>query len=413
MIKKIKVGQLGPGMYINDINCGWLENPFIKKSFLVDDYQTVAKIIKQGIREVYIDTEKGSDIKDAPTEEESVRQTDREIKKMIETPDEEEFEFEEPEAKVSMKEELERAKSVRKRAKDVVTHVLQEARLGKQIDTEKVADAVNNMVESVFNNRQALTSLSRLKSKDEYTFTHSINVCVLMISFARGLKITKGTINEIGVGALLHDVGKMKVSTRILNKEGKLSAEEFEQMKTHVVQTRLIMMETEGISEVAIAVGAEHHERYDGTGYPHGLKGRNITKFGQMASVVDVYDAITSVRCYKEALDPAEALRKMFEWGKHHFNKKMVEHFIRCVGIYPVGTLVRIESGFLGVVIEPGTTNLLSPKVRVVFDLKNMCRISPRDIDLDENGNGKTDRILGHENPKKWKINPLRYIDIF
>lgn len=405
MIKKIKVEELAPGMFIHDLNCGWFENPFMRNSFLVDDYKTVAKIIKQKIHEVYIDTKKGADVKDAPTQEEAKKETETEVRKVAE-------EEQAPENRVPMKEEIENAKNVRSKAKEVVTSVLHDVRLGKQVETEAVAKVVDSMVESVFNNRHALTSLSRIKSKDEYTFHHSVNVCVLLISFARVFKMDRETINEIGTGALLHDIGKMKVPDSVLNKEGKLTDEEFVQMKSHVVKSREILEGTEGITNIAIKVAGQHHERFDGTGYPDKLKGKDISSFGRMAAIVDVYDAITSDRVYHKGLDPSEALRKLFEWGKFHFDSELVQFFVRSVGIYPVGTLVRTEKKFLGVVIEPGEENMLYPVLRLVYNIKKDHRIEPRDLDLSKSGNGG-DKIVGPEDPKEWSIDPLKYLDIF
>lgn len=381
----------------------------MSKSFLIDDYDTVHKIIKQKIHAVYIDTDKGDDIKHAPTKEEADKKTETEVRRVVE---EKPKEDQQPENRVPMKKEIEQAKKVRTEAKKVVTDVLNDIKLGKQIETEKVTHVVDNMVESIFNNRHALTSLSRIKSRDEYTFQHSVNVCVLMLSFARTCKVDRETMRHIGTGALLHDIGKMKVPNDVLNKEGKLTDEEFTLMKSHVVESVKILSETAGIPEVASEIAGQHHERYDGTGYPKGLKGEDISLFGRMAAIVDVYDAITSNRVYHSGMEPAAALKKMFDWSKHHFDEIVVQNFIRCVGIYPVGTLVMTDSKFLGVVIEPGEESLLHPVLRLVYNVKKDHFIEPHDLDLSENG-GKADKIIGTEDPKKWNINTLKYIDLF
>ncbi|MEE8484018.1 MAG: HD-GYP domain-containing protein, partial [Nitrospinota bacterium] len=401
--------ELAPGIFIHDLNCGWLENPFMTKSFLIEDYGTVNKIIKQKIHAVYIDTEKGDDIKHAPTKEEADKKTESEVRRVVE---EERKEDQQPENRIPMKKEIEQAKKVRNEAKKVVTDVLNDIKLGKQIETEKVTHVVNNMVESIFNNRHALTSLSRIKNRDEYTFQHSVNVCVLMLSFARTFKIDRETMGKIGTGALLHDIGKMKIPDEVLHKEGKLTDEEFSVMKSHVVESVNILSETEGIPEIASKIAGQHHERYDGTGYPEGLKGKDISAFGRMAAIVDVYDAITSSRCYHHGMEPSMALKKIFDWSKYHFDETMVQNFIRCVGIYPVGTLVMTDSKFLGVVIEPGEESMLHPVLRLVYNVKHDHFIEPRDLDLSKNG-GKADKIVGTEDPKKWNINTLKYIDLF
>lgn len=218
-------------------------------------------------------------------------------------------------------------------------------------------------------------------------------------------------INRAGVGALLHDVGKMVVPQEILTKNDRLTEEEFAQMKDHVVQSRIIMLQTPGITEESVAVAAQHHERYDGSGYPDKLKGEAISELGRMAAIVDVYDAITSDRCYHKGLSTSEALRKIFEWGKYHFDPKMVELFIKVVGIYPVGTVVRLESGLVGVVKEPGMTNLLMPVVTLFYDKKKECYLQPRDIDLAAPEN-VSQRIAGPESAQNYKINPLELVGL-
>jgi len=263
------------------------------------------------------------------------------------------------------------------------------------------------MVESIFRNQDALMSLSRIRKKDEYTYYHSMSVCALMVSFARQMGFDKCLINEVGVGAMLHDIGKMKISHGILNKNDKLTTEEYEMMKGHVLIGKSILEETVGISETSILMCAEHHERIDGSGYPNNLKGDQMSVFGQMTAIVDVYDAMTSDRCYQKKMNPSEVLRKLFEWSSHHFNLDLVQRFIRCVGIYPIGTLVRLESGMLAVVIDHGETDILKPTVRVIFNTKREMLVIPYDLDLSNNGG---DRVLRYEAPEQWDIDPIAYL---
>ena len=168
---------------------------------------------------------------------------------------------------------------------------------------------------------------------------------------------------------------------------------------------------TEDLTEhqQSLNISAQHHERYDGTGYPERLKGEEISKGGQMAAVVDVYDAITSDRIYRKGMDPVDGLRKLYEWGKFHFNEELVQQFIKCAGLYPVGTLVKLESGKLAVVVEPGRENLLQPVVRVVYDTKKAKFVTPLDLDLSGPANG--DRVTGHESPRQWRIEPRKYLN--
>jgi putative nucleotidyltransferase with HDIG domain len=406
MIKKVKVEDLQPGMYVQDFNCSWIENPFFQSSLLLKDDGMISKIVDQGIRELYIDTDKGTDASAGIPAEEVKRKVHAELKKVVEI---------QPRAamRVPAMEEFTEAKKVQKEAKKIVHDIMDDVRLGRQIKVEKVTPVVEKITDSIFRNKDALTCLGRIKQKHEYTFQHSVSVCALMVSFSRALGHNRDTINEIGVGALLHDVGKMKVPMEILEKEGSLSENEFGLMKSHVVHSSLILSETPGITQTAVDVAGQHHERVDGSGYPHALKTGEISLYGQMAAIVDVYDAITSDRCYHKGMEVADALRKLFEWGKFHFNNELVQTYIRTVGIYPVGSLVRMESGLLGVVVESNPGNLLVPVVRLVHDIKNDRRIKPYNADLSKPlGRGGADAIVCHESPHKWGINTLDYLDI-
>ncbi len=404
MIKKIRVEQLRPGMYVHDFNCSWIEHPFLSNSVLLKSEKDVQKVVGFGIRELYIDTSKGSDVGDAPTMEEAHIETREEMHRVFEwtrsiiNP-------------VSVTEEISKAKRVKHEAKIAIHDIMGEVKMGRQVEVEQAEHVVEKMVDSIFRNVDALTSLSRIKQADQYLFMHSVNVCVLMISFCRFMGIDREVVQKVGVGALLHDIGKMKVPQAVLNKTSKLTDSEFLTMQKHVTFSRAMLVDSPGIPGEAVDVAYEHHERYDGAGYPNRLKGDAISRFGQMASIADVYDAITSDRVYHKGMEPAEAIRKIFEWSKHHFNEELAHWFIKCVGIYPVGTLVRLESGLLAVVAEPGQTSILHPLVRAVYDSnKNRLLVHPVDIDLAKPD--CADRIVSYDNPELRGINPLDYLNL-
>lgn len=404
MIKSVNVSKLKPGMYIHDLNCGWMEHPFTLNQFKISSPQQIKTIADAGLHEVYIDTDKGLDVADAQTIQEVKAELDA---KMLDIA----AQNPEPEKYHAMAEEMVKAKKAYSEANRIITNLMQDVRLGKQIECEQTAAVVEQMTNSIFRNKDALLSLTRLRSKDDYTFQHSVSVCTLLVSFARALELDRPTIQAIGVGALLHDVGKMKVPDEVLNKPGKLTDDEFKIMKSHVVHSRLLLEDNPGMTQIGIDVAAQHHERFDGSGYPLGLKGDGISLYGQMAAIVDVYDAITADRCYHKGMETPVALRKLVEWSKFHFNEKLVHAFVRSVGIYPVGTLVKLESELLGIVYEQHEKNLLTPKIRLIYDAKRKNFIAPRDVDLSKPiGKGGADRILGYEDPKVWNIDPLKYL---
>jgi len=401
-IKKISSAQLKPGMFIHDLNCGWMDHPFLSTRFRLESERDLGKIHEAGIREVYVDTDLGLDVGDAPTAGEVSQALDHEMQQAVE---------QRPEPRASTHEELARAHKIHSEANQIMRSIMSDVRLGRQVHVEQIEPMVDKMAGSILRNSGALISLNRIKNKDEYTFQHSVSVATLLMAFCRGLGLDEETIRQAGIGGMVHDVGKMQTPDGILNKPGKLTDDEFVVMRHHVVASREILEVTPNISQTALQVAAQHHERFDGSGYPNRLKGDEISRIGQMAAIIDVYDAITSDRVYHKGMPPTEALRKMFEWSKFHFNPELVHAFARVVGIYPVGALVRLESERLAVVVEQREANMLQPLVRVMFDARRNYYLKPEDVDLSRPmGKGGADRIVGHESPEKWRIDPMKFL---
>ena len=406
MIKKISIQQLRTGMYVSDFNAGWLEHPFVLNSMKITTAEQIAKVLASGVKELFIDTDRGHDVGDAPTREEAAAVTERQLERVAET-----IKPKNSEQQVSLAEEMSRAKNTFTEATKIIRNVMDDVRLGRQIELGASKAIVEKITSSVVRNSNAMQSMRRMKSLDDYTFLHSVSVCTILTTFARSAGMDLATIHDIALGALLHDVGKMRINLALLNKPSKLSEEEFRHVKSHVVLGSDLLRQMSGVPKMAFEPLELHHERFDGSGYPNGLKGMEISQVGRMSAIVDVYDAITSDRCYHNPLSPADAIRKLFEWSKFHFDPDLVQLFVKSIGIYPVGTLVRLESGRLGIVIEQRESNLLTPVVRVVFDAKRDYYITPEDIDLSKTmGAGGADKIVGHESPAKWKIDVSRFL---
>lgn len=399
MIKQIRTDQLKPGMYIHDLNCGWMDHPFLTSAFRVRDQATVDKIFNLGIRELYIDTVKGADVRDAPTQREVNADLERRLQEIARK---------QPEKPIAseLKDEAARARRLHGEANKIVRSMMDDIRLGQQIEIDRVEPLVENMVDSIFRNPDALLPLARLKNHDDYTFEHSVSVCALLVAFGRGMKLSRDVIKEIALGGLLHDVGKARVADAILNKPAKLSDDEFEHIKSHVAQGVSLLRQTPGVSAAAMQVTSEHHERFDGTGYPGKLAGEGISLYGQMAAIVDVYDAISSDRVYHKGMSPTQALKKLLEWSSHHFDPQLVQTFIRAIGIYPTGTLVQLDSKRMGVVIEQNEKSLLEPTVRIFYHAGQLHYIPPEIVDLSK----VQDRIASFENYEKWKIDPYQWL---
>ncbi|WP_229418830.1 HD-GYP domain-containing protein [Pseudoduganella flava] len=391
-------------MYIHDLSCDWMDHPFMRSRFALSSDAEVRKILDAGIHTVVIDTARGDDV-DAPTVEEADAALEEEVRRIAEQPVRP--------AKVALGEELERAAKIRREASDLVKNVMADARLGRAIEIGHVQPMVQNVTESILRNPGALTGLLRIKTKDDYTFLHSVSVCALLVAFCQSRGMEADLVREAGLGGLLHDTGKALVPDAILNKPGRLTDEEFAIIRRHPEDGYNILRRSPEVSEIALEITLHHHERRDGSGYPHKLASDDISLLAQMAAIVDVYDAITADRCYHRGIAPAAALRKLYEWSKFHFNPQLVQEFMRCVGIYPVGTLVRLESGRLGVVVEPHESNLLAPKVNVFFSAKNNVYIKPETVDLARGlGFGGADRIVSHENAAQWNVDPMRFLTL-
>jgi HD-GYP domain-containing protein (c-di-GMP phosphodiesterase class II) len=381
-----------------------MTHPFIRSRFLLSSDDEIRKIVQAGIRDVVIDCGRGLDVEDAPSLAEAQAVTEREIVEIAKAP---------IVTRVSLGEEMRRAVQIRHQAATLVRTVMQDARLGKAIELDQVESVVQSITESILRNPGALAGLLRIKSKDDYTFLHSVSVCTLLVAFCRSRELGADVAHQAGLGGLLHDTGKALVPDAILNKPGPLTDEEFAIVKRHPMDGYEILRKTPELGPIPLDITLRHHERRDGSGYPGQQASEQISELAQMAAIVDVYDAITSDRCYHKGMPAAAALRKIYEWSKFHFNPQYAQEFMRCVGIYPVGTMVLLESGRLAVVIEPHETNLLAPKVNVFFNTKQNVYIKPETVDLSRGlGFGGGDKIVGHESPAKWNVDPMRFLSL-
>jgi putative nucleotidyltransferase with HDIG domain len=401
VIKKIHKSDLRLGMYIHDLNCGWINHGFWRQNFMLRREEDLAKILESPIGDVYIDTLKGLD-GEGPSQQEVEQALSERLVVALTS-------HGAPQRR-GHQEELSVARNVQREATQVVHSMLDDVRLGKQLQMDRLEPVVERITDSILRNQSTLLSLCRLKEADTYTFQHSVSVCTLLVSFCRHLGLDHQTIQLAGMGGMLHDVGKMRVPDHILNKPGKLTDREFEVMKSHVSLGMEILGRTPGISPIVLEIAGQHHERFSGTGYPDQLHGYEINRLGRMAAIVDVYDAITSNRVYHQGMEPAQALRKLFEWSEQHFDPELVQAFIHAVGIYPSGSLVRLESQRLAVILDQHPENLLHPVVRIVYDAKNRKPLKVHDLDLGDPA--AEDRILGPEIPADWEIEPFTYLTL-
>ncbi|QGZ38129.1 HD-GYP domain-containing protein (c-di-GMP phosphodiesterase class II) [Pseudoduganella flava] len=398
-LKKIDSAQLRPGMYVHDLSCDWMTHPFVRNRFVVGADE-IRKIVDAGIHDVVIDTRRGGDVPQAPGVEQAAAAVETAVQEIAR----------EAPVRTSYRDEYERAVKIRDQAVNVVRDVMADVRLGKAVAIGQVTPVVQDITESILRNPGALLGLLRIKNKDDYTFLHSVSVCTLLVAFCHHRGMDAETVRQAGIGGLLHDAGKAAIPLEILNKPGKLTDEEFAVIRTHPQVGHDLLKQSGMVGPIPLDIALHHHERCDGTGYPRRLRDEQISDLAQMAAIVDVYDALTSERCYHEAMPAALALRKLYEWSKFHFRPALVQDFMRCIGIYPAGTLVQLASGRLGVVYEPNPGKPLLPKVNVFFNIRTNVYIRPEVVDLALPRFAESERIVSHESPKKWNVEPLRFM---
>ena len=312
-------------------------------------------------------------------------------------------------ARVKLAQELGKAQQLYQQARDLQRKAFDDIAGGKTIDAEPFRQCAEGFIESVFRNQDALICMSRIRDKDAYLLEHSVNVSILMTVFAKHLQLDATVIEQLATGALLHDIGKIKVPDHILHKPGKLTDEEFGLMREHVVFSRDILQNTAGISPVSLDVAAAHHERLDGRGYPLGLTADDISLHARMIAIVDTYDAITAKRVYKEGQTCVSALKILRKDSGSIFDAELVNRFISAVGIYPPGTLVRLKSQKLGLVIETNWDDATKPKVKTFYHAKFGRYIEVQELDL---ASSKTeDAIEAIVKPEDYGIDLVKFFN--
>ena len=398
MLKKIAVSDLRLGMHLHALEGSWLAHPFWRTKFVLTGEADLRAVLGSGVRECWIDSSRGVDVRSAePATPVPVTPALAPAAAPVElAPDVDAV----PAPSTAFEDELAQAARLCQKSREAVQRLFGELRMGKAMNAQALQPLVEELTESVFRNPGALISLARLKSEDDYTYMHSVAVCTLMIALARELGMGAQACREAGLAGLLHDVGKALMPLEVLNKPGKLTDAEFTVMRSHPGRGHALLAEGGTAGSVALDVCLHHHERIDGSGYPHGLKGDAITQTARMAAICDVYDAISSPRPYKSAWDPADSIARMASWTGH-FDATLFAVFVRSLGIYPTGSLVRLRSGRLAVVIKQHAKDLSAPTVKVFFSTKSNLPIAVAQIDLARKD--ANDAIVAREPRGPWK----------
>jgi len=403
MRKRISIDQLKVGMKVERLDRSWLATPFLRHRFTITSAKQIEQLHASGVQQIDVDVyddcqESGLLVPAMPVGTEA-------SPPIPPTPDTE------PSA-VPFAEELPAARQVYKAAKLIIQQAMDDVRMGRALNIEAVSEVVGRMADSILRNPDALTSLTRLKQFDEYTFFHSVNTSALALSVGRHLGYARTPLLQLGTGMLLHDIGKTLIPIEILNKPGRYEADEFEIMKQHVLRGAEILSNTTGLTDMFLKPTLEHHERVDGTGYPHHRSKIDLSQFGLIASIVDIYDAVTSDRCYHKGKTPHDTLQLLYQLGTQgHVDGALVQQFVQVVGVYPVGSCVLLNTGETGIVKQFNHHTPIQPLVVLIKDEAGHRRSTPVDLDLAAQPRQLGCMIASILDPTASGINPSLYLD--
>jgi len=406
-LRKVPVGLLRPGMFVHDLQVGWLAHPFWRRRFVIKDRHAIARLQREAVSEVVIDVALGLDVDPAmaPPGEDDTRQRFADLDQRFKAIAQQRTE--KVRDSVSIEEERWRVQFLQREALQTVHHLMDDIRLGRQADVQRAEPMIEKMMRSVLRHRDALIPLLRLKDHNLYSYQHSVSVAAMTVALGVTIGMDEETLRQTALGALLQDIGKVHIPDSILDKPGRLNAAETSLVHRHVVDSQKILADTPGVTDLMLEVIANHHERLDGTGYPHAVAGDRIPLPAQLAAIVDVYDAITSDRPYQHRAEPTEALRQLYGMANSHFREDLLQALIRTVGIYPAGSLVRLDNNQLAIVVEVNRDNLLKPRVQVMYDCRSNRYIQPYFLDLARRL--EPPAIVGVESYAGWGIDPRHW----
>ena len=412
MIKKIPIEEIRIGMYLEKLPGSWLERSFWRSSFMINDVKTAKKIIETGCKYFWIDTEKGRDV--ATAEEKAKERAAAASKNRV---DEIASFFAEPSKNVRKpsKEELKEdavaktesamatASAVMSRSKEAVDAFFSSARAGQPINMQEAQKVVDEIVDSVEESPHAMVSVARKKEAFDFTAAHAVAVCSLMVAMAKELKLSDSEVREAGLAGLMHDLGIVSSKPEILRQHGMTMTSEA-LFETHHQDGYELLLKNGDVSQAVLDVCLHHHEAVDGSGVPGGLKAAETSQLAKMAKICDMYDSMTSDHDQRVGMPPPFAIRQMLKKSDTELDATLLEAFVRTVGVYAVGSLVRLKSDKLAIVMEQSTKSLTMPKVKVFYSIKSELRVAPEIVDL---STSITDEIVSAEDPAKWRLDNL------
>ena len=375
--EKVSCCDLTVGMYIQELDRPWLETPFMFQGFYIRNVEEIETL--QGYCEyVFINrSQKDIDpgiihttIKHEPSTTSRVKAiaiktgSDRYIDTVV------------------VEKELETARKIYTESSKAIENIFSTAHSDGTVNLDDAGETTSNIVGSVLRNPDAFMLLQRMKSKGRYKYTHAINCCALAATFCRHMGFSKAEMQDVSMGALLLDIGITKLPDSMINKQGTLNPLAMKLVRNHVNFGLDMLDKTPNLPPTVRNILLTHHERINGKGYPNALKGEQIPVCGRIAAIVDCYDAMISTRPYKERIAPTEAVCTMYNWRNTDFHEDLMEQFIQCIGAYPTGSLVELNSGQVGIVMSQNRVRRLFPKVLLILNADRVRYEHPTTVDL-------------------------------
>ena len=365
MIKReVSVEHLRRGMYVVELDCPWLGTPFDFQGFPVTSDEQI-ELLKRHCKTVAVDPEREQWRPEPPADQDGAL-----LGSVV---------YEEV---TPVESEVVVAREIFKSGEEAIKESFESFRRTGDIDVPRMTAAVSSMTESIQRNPDAMMLLSSLRAKGSHEFGRSLDTSILMVTFGRFLQYPKDRLETLGLAGMLLDVGKTKVPDEVLKKPDMLTPDEYELAKAHVQHSLELIRRTEGLPRGLEEIVRLHHERQDGTGYPHGLSGPDISIDGALAAIVDSFSALTSSRCYAPQTAPSDALSLLHKMRGTLYHEALVEQFIQCIGIYPVGSVVELNTGEVGIVIAQNLVRRLQPRVMVILDSKKTQLATQTILDL-------------------------------
>ncbi|MFT2092894.1 HD-GYP domain-containing protein [Paraglaciecola sp. 2405UD69-4] len=385
MLKTINIDEVTEGMYIDSI-VKQKSKLKIASRGRVTSKAAIEKLKKQGILSVAVDLSK-------QLSTENDKEPEAPVKSKPEVP----FES-----------ELAMAMKLHTQGKKIQKNMLDKVAKNLPIDIEVPQEFASSLVSSIDRNPNALMCMTKIREKDTYLLEHSLNVSILLAHFGTHLGLDENQVQELALSGFLHDIGKIKIPDKILHKPGRLTDPEMDIMRKHVVFGTKVLKDM-GLPAPMITTISEHHERLDGLGYPLGLQGEQITQFGRMIAIVDTYDAITADRCYKPGMPSKKALQILLKDSPNKFDLALVKQFVQCIGIYPVGSLVKLDNEKVAMVLKQHPEHALKPTVKVFYSIRSNHYLEPKELNLAAKNN--TIKIVEAVIASDYKLDFNRYFN--